>query len=97
MYMKDDVCYAGSLQENIKIIEAKPLRGRMMLVTFSTGEKRLFDTTLLKGKAFEALADESVFNQPVIFHGAITWQNGEIDVAPEMVYRESYDYDEIAV
>lgn len=97
MYIKDDVCYAGALQENIKVMEAKPLRGRMMLVTFSTGEKSLFDTTLLKGTAFYALEDEKVFSQPVIFHGAITWKNGAIDVAPEMVYRESYDYDDMAV
>ena len=44
MYIKDDVCYAGELQDDIKIVEAKPLRSGMMLVTFSTGEQRLFDT-----------------------------------------------------
>ena len=29
-----------------KIKEAKPLRGGMLLVTFTTGEKRLYDTTV---------------------------------------------------
>ena len=53
MYIKDDICYAGELQENIKVTEAKPLRGGMMLITFSTGEKRLFDTTMLIGEAFK--------------------------------------------
>ena len=38
MYIKDDICYAGELKENIKVTAVKPLRGRMMLVTFSTGE-----------------------------------------------------------
>jgi hypothetical protein len=97
MYIKDDVCYAGELQDDIKIVEAKPLRGGMMLVTFSTGEKRLFDTTLLKGAAFEPLANDDVFRHPVLFHGVITWNNGEIDIAPEFVYEHSYTYDSVAM
>ncbi len=88
-----DNCYAGVLSDNIKVTEAKPLCGGMMLVTFSTGEKRLFDTTKLQGAAFKPLSDEQVFNHPVLFHGVITWNNGEIDVAPETVYRESFAYD----
>ena len=97
MYILDDICYAGELQEDIKVTEAKPLRGGMMLVTFSTGEKRLFDTTLLQGTAFAPLADENIFRNPVLFHGVITWNNGEIDIAPETVYRDSYAYDSATV
>lgn len=85
------------MQDGIKVTEAKPLRGGMMLVTFSTGEQRLFDTTSLQGAAFAPLADESIFMNPVLFHGVITWNNGEIDIAPETVYRESYAYDSIAI
>ena len=66
----------------------------MMLVTFSTGEKRLFDTTLLTGPVFEPLKDEKIFMNPRIFHGVITWNNGEIDIAPEYIYEESYAYDD---
>ncbi len=95
MYIKNGICYAGELVENIKVIEANPLRGRMLLVTFSTGEKRLFDTTLLTGSAFLPLSDDKIFNNPSIFHGVITWNNGEIDVAPETVYDLSYSYNEI--
>ena len=97
MYVVNDICYAGELRDGIKVIDAKPLRGGMMLVTFSTGEKRLFDTTLLKGAAFAPLADEKIFSNPVLFHGVITWNNGEIDIAPETVYRESYAYNSEAV
>ena len=93
MYIQNNICYAGELTDSIKVTEAKPLRGRMMLVTFSTGEKRLFDTTKLQGSAFAPLADETVFNRPAIFHGVITWLDGEIDIAPETVYLESYAYD----
>ena len=97
MYVLNDICYAGELREGIKVTEAKPLRGGMMLVTFSTGEKRLFDTTLLQGSAFAPLADETVFSHPVLFHGVITWNNGEIDIAPETVYRDSYAYEGMAI
>ena len=97
MYILNGICYAGELREDIKVTEAKPLRGGMMLVTFSTGEKRLFDTTLLKGSAFEPLRDERVFANPVLFHGVITWNNGEIDIAPEAVYENSYAYESMTM
>ena len=97
MYIINDICYAGEMQDNIMVTEAKPLRGGMRLVTFSTGEKRLFDTTLLQGSAFAPLADEKVFRNPLIFHGVITWNNGEIDIAPETVYRDCYAYESVAI
>lgn len=65
------------------------------LVTFSNGEKRLFDTTLLTGSAFEPLKDEEVLKNMSVFHGVITWMDGEIDIAPETVYQESYPYDSL--
>ena len=52
MYIIDDVCYAGEAIPDIKVKEATVLRGGMLLITFSTGEQRLFDTTLLTGSAF---------------------------------------------
>ncbi|MBR1393200.1 MAG: DUF2442 domain-containing protein [Ruminococcus sp.] len=92
MYIKDDICYAGEFKDGIKVTDVKPLRGGIMLVTFSTGEQRLFDTTKLTGSAFAPLADEKIFCNPALFHGIITWNNGEIDIAPETVYKESYAY-----
>lgn len=85
------------MREGIRVTKAKPLQGGMLLVTFSTGEERLFDTTLLRGSAFEPLKNEEIFLHPVIFHGVITWNNGEIDIAPETVYRESYPYQGMAI
>lgn len=97
MYIKDDVCYAGKMEDGITVTEAVPLAGMMLLVTFSTGEKRLFDVTQLKGPVFQPLQDEEVFKKIELFHGVITWNNREIDVAPEMVYRNSYAYESCAV
>ncbi|MBR2215837.1 MAG: DUF2442 domain-containing protein [Selenomonadaceae bacterium] len=94
MYVLNDICYAGEMLDGIKVTAVKPLRGGIMLVTFSTGEKRLFDTTELEGSAFAPLTDERVFRNPALFHGVITWNNGEIDIAPETVYRDSYAYED---
>lgn len=94
MYIVDGICYVGKMEPGIKINKAKPLQGRMMLIEFSTGEKRLFDTTILKGSAFAPLEEEEVFNNPQILHGFITWKNGEIDVSPDKVYSDSLAYND---
>ncbi len=94
MYVINDICYAGEMQKGIKVTEAKPLRGRILLVTFSTGEKRLFDTTLLKGSAFAPLDDEDIFQKVKVFHGVVTWMDGRIDIAPETMYEESFAYED---
>lgn len=49
---------------------------------------------MLKGNAFDVLDNEEIFNNPVLFHGIITWNDGEVDIAPETVYAESYPYEE---
>ena len=92
MYIIDDVYYAGEAVSDIKVKEATVLRGSMLLITFSTGEQRLFDATLLTGSAFEPLKDEKTLADFTIFHGVITWMNGEVDIAPETMYADSYPY-----
>ena len=94
MYVVDDICYAGELVEGIRVVGAEVLRGGMMLVTFSTGEKRLFDSTLLEGGAFEPLSDMDVLADFTLFHGVMTCLDGAIDIAPETMYQDSYPYSE---
>ena len=94
MYVKDDIFYAGTMEEGIEVTEAKLLPERMLLVTFSTGEGRLFDTTTLEGSAYKPLDDEEIFWNIVLFHGIITWNDEEIDITPEVVYQDSFPYDE---
>ena len=92
MYIKNGICYAGELEPGITITDAKPLDGGIVLVTFSTSEKRLFDTTEIEGEVFKPLLDPKIFRNPVIAYGTITWDNGNIDIAPETVYNMSYPY-----
>ena len=71
----------------------RPLHARDLL----DGETRLFDATaLLRGSAFEALRDETAFANPSIEKGVCTWSDGDLDVAPEFMYENSFPYEMIA-
>ena len=68
----------------------------MMILTFASGEKRLYDATpLLDYPAFQPLKDDSVFKNAKVEHGVVVWLDGEIDIAPETMYHDSYAYDEM--
>lgn len=95
MYIVNGIAYANNDAEDIEIQNFKPLGDMMMLLTFTTGEKRLYDgTRLLQYPAFKPLADERVFMDAKVEHGVLTWRDGEIDIAPETMYRDSYAYNE---
>lgn len=94
MYQKNDIVYAGEPGEEIRVQAVKALPCHMLLLTFATGEKRLFDGTTLYGSAFAPLADEAVFRTAAVFHGAVTWLDGAIDCAPEYLYENSFAYEE---
>ena len=97
MYVVDGIAYAGELVSGIKVSSAKVVGSLSMLVTFSTGETRLFDaTSLLSYPVFEPLSDCKVFSDYCVDHGAVCWQNGEIDIAPEKMYALSYPYERVA-
>ena len=92
MYIRNGIVYGGEPDQPIKVEQVKVLPDMMLLIQFNNGELRLFDATVLEGPVFAPLRDEQVFAAPVIDHGVITWQNGEIDCAPEYMYKHSYEY-----
>jgi len=95
MYILNGIAYAPNFTENIEVQAVKPLDDMMLLLTFSTGEKRLYDgTKLLQYPAFKPLADEKHFLTAKIEDGVVTWCDGEIDIAPETMYKNSYSYSE---
>ena len=89
MYIQDDVCYAGNAEMGVKILSAEAQANKKLLITFSTGEKRVFDPSIMRGAAFLPLENEKIALHPTVFHGILTWDNGNIDLAPETVYQES--------
>ena len=97
MFVKDGIVYAGNQADSARIDHAKPLSDGIMIITFATGEKRLFDTTELEGEIYEPLKDPEIFSNPVVDHGVLTWADGEIDCSPEYVYSHSYGYPENAI
>ncbi len=95
MYIENGICHAENPVDRIRVTDVRILEKMMMLVTFSTEEKRLFDASRLTGSAFTPLGDEKIFSSPEIRHGVISWKNGEIDIAPETVYEESIPFDSV--
>lgn len=96
MYIVDGIAYAGKKTDDIKVKEVMVLDDMMMILTFTTGEQRLFDASeLLNYPAFAPLKDKKVFKEASVEHGIVTWNNGEIDIAPETMYQNSYAYNKI--
>ena len=92
MYIKNGIVYGGEPATGIGISSVKALDDRMMLISFSSGETRLFGATILQGEVFEPLKQEEIFKNPSVDHGVVTWNNGSIDCAPEFMYHNSYEY-----
>lgn len=92
MYIMNGIVYGGEPVANIEISSVKALDNMIMLISFSTGETRLFDATILKGEVFEPLKKEEVFRNPIVDNGVVTWDGGNIDCAPEFMYENSYEY-----
>ena len=86
MTIIDDICYADIENESIRVLEATPINSEALHLVFSTGEEKLFNRNKLTGSVFEPLQNASVFCNTEIFHGVVTWLNGEIDCAPEYMY-----------
>ena len=85
MFILNGIVYASERPENIEVTQATPLEDMMMILTFSTGEQRLFDATVLTGPAFQPLADAKVFNSCKVVDGVV-------DCAPEFMYEHSFPY-----
>ena len=96
MYIVNGIAYAREITENIAVKDIKILDDMILIVTFSTGEQRLFDATcLLEYPAFKTLANENVFKTAKVEYGVVVWNDGEIDLAPETMYQKSYAYEPI--
>ena len=92
MFFKDGFVHGEQETDTIEVKNVKVLPDRIMLLTFTNEEQRLFDSTILTGEAFKRLDDEAVFRNASIDHGVVTWLDGEIDCAPEYMYENSYEY-----
>lgn len=96
MFISNGIAYAGTRAEEMQVRSVKPLDDMMMIVTFVSGEKRLFDAScLLTYPAFQPLTDENIFKAAQVEFGVVTWMDGDIDIAPETMYEKSYAYEDM--
>lgn len=93
MFVSNGYVCASQPSAHLTVKSARVVDDLCMLVTFSTGETRLLDATeLLPFDAFAPLESRELFSRFSIDHGVLTWANGDIDIAPEGLYRRTYEY-----
>lgn len=95
MYIVDGIAYAGEPAQKIAIWGVRPLDDYKLWIRFNTGEAKVFDfKPLLDKPAFARLADKSVFNAVYIDYGVTVWNDGDIDIAPETLYKQGVSVEE---
>lgn len=94
MYIIDGIAYAGEPVHPVKVSGVKPLPDYRLWIRFDNGEMRVFDFKPLLDKAgFAPLKDVKLFSGVYIDYGVATWQNGDIDIAPDYLYENSVPVD----
>ena len=79
------------INDLIWVVAAEPLDNRILRLTFNNGSVKTFDCKPLikEQNVFGALQDEAIFRKIALDGWTVTWQNGEIDIAPEYLYENS--------
>lgn len=85
--LKDYVLYVNS--PSWIVTEVQPREDYTLLLTFVTGEKKIYDARpLLKKSIYTPLKNLSFFMQAKVDGDSVIW-NDEIDIAPEHLYEAS--------
>lgn len=88
VYIKNGIAYDGEQPQPLKAIGVRPLEDYKLWVRFSNGEVKIFDFSKeLDSPAFSPLKDKAVFNSVYIDYGVTVWNDGDIDIAPEYLYK----------
>ena len=75
-----------------RVTSVTPLGDHKLLLTWTNGEKRIFEAhKLLCQSVFKPLKDESFFNNIKIINGTIAWEN-DIDYCPDTLYIDSIPF-----
>jgi hypothetical protein len=89
MYVIDDIAYAGEFRKCTKVAAVRVLENYNLLVTFASGERKIFDfEPLLDFPCYKVLKDKAVFDRVYVEYGTAVWNDGEIDIAPETLYEK---------
>ena len=87
MVVKNGICHAELSEVPLHAIGCSALDGHRVRVEFNDGSVKDVDLEpLFSFPAFRPLSDPAVFRAFSIYHGIVTWRDGEIDIAPEWLY-----------
>ena len=74
---------------NYAVISVEALENYNLLLTFKTGEKKIYDMKPhLDGGIFKELKDKNLFRKVRVSFDTIEWENGA-DFDPEVLYQYS--------
>ena len=72
-----------------RVTAVTPTDDYKLVLTFTGGERRIFDAIpLLKMAIFEPLASKAFFQSVKVAHGSVLWPQ-DIDYCPDTLYMES--------
>jgi hypothetical protein len=81
---------------NPRVTDVLPLEGYRLLLSFSNGEKGIYDcSSLLQFEIFSGLRWYTYFNKVKVCDGAVVWPNKE-DICPDTLYLESKKISELS-
>jgi len=80
---------AENFRKSLKVVGALPMRNYCLWIKFNTEEYKIFDfKPFLNEPAFIPLKDLSVFKNIRLNDGVPTWCDGEIDISPDILYKQ---------
>ncbi len=89
MYIVNGIAYAGEQSPILRVSGVRPLDNFRLWVRFNNSEAKIFDfKPLLNTPAFSPLSDLNIFRSVYIDYGIPTWNDGSIDIAPEILYEK---------
>ena len=96
MYIIDDIAYANDSRPALRVCGVRPLAGHHLWVRFNDGTAKEVDfTPILNDPAFIPLQDEKVFSRAYIDFNTVVWNDGEIDISPELLYKNGVTVDSV--
>ncbi len=89
MYTMDGIAYAEDKQELIEVSSVRALADYVLWVKFTNGEIKKFDFhPYLEKPVYAPLKDEEAFKSVYVDSGIPMWCDGDIDIAPERLYKD---------
>ena len=93
MEIINEVVTVGNKDIDLKVIDVEILHDMVLLVEFSNGEKKIFDVNqMLKYPVFQKLKDKTVFNSINLKNGIVVWDDENIDIGTDYLYKNSENY-----